>query len=86
MSEWLLRAQRTDSSRVHDARPFAVSMLANQSVSALIWGTILGALFGVALTGVAARWPSVQLFGPRRLRWIGAVVGLGLGASIVRVG
>lgn len=64
----------------------ALSILTNQSVSALIWGTVLGAIFSVALTSVAARWPSAAPLGQRRLTWIGAVVGLGLGASVVRVG
>lgn len=64
----------------------AVSILTNQSVSALIWGTVIGALFSIALTVAAARWPSTQPLGPRRLSWIGAVVGLGLGVSMIRVG
>lgn len=64
----------------------ALSILTNQSVSALIWGTVLGAIFSVALTRVAARWPSAAPLGQRRLTWIGGVVGLGLGASMVRLG
>lgn len=64
----------------------AVSILTDQSVSALIWGTVLGVLFSVPLTIAVARWPSTQPLGPRRLRWIGAVVGLGLGASVAQVG
>lgn len=64
----------------------AVSILTNQSVGAIIWGTVLGALFSIALTVAAARWPSLLPLGTRRLSWIGAAVGLGLGVSMLRVG
>lgn len=64
----------------------ALAILTNQSVSAMILGTVLGALFSVTLTIAAARWPSTQPLRPRRLGWVGAVVGLGLGVSMVRMG
>lgn len=63
-----------------------VSILTNQSVSALLWGTVLGALFSVAISSGAMRWPSTRPLNTRRLTWVGAVVGLGLGASLVQLG
>ena len=64
----------------------AVSILTNQSVSALIWGCVIGALFSIALTLATAHWPSRKPLGSRRLSWLGAAVGLGLGVSMIRMG
>lgn len=64
----------------------AVAILANQSVNALLWGTVLGALFSVTLTYAAARWPSERPLDSRRLAWVGAVAGLGLSVSVVHFG
>lgn len=59
----------------------AVAILGNQSVKALVWGTVLGALFSFAVALTARRWPNRALQ-PGRLARIGGAVGLGLGALL----
>lgn len=59
----------------------AVAILGNQSVRALVWGTVLGALFSFAVALMAQRWPNRALQ-PGRLARIGGIVGLGLGALL----
>jgi hypothetical protein len=59
----------------------AVAILGNQSVRALVWGTVLGALFSCAVAVTAQRWPNRALQ-PGRLARLGGIVGLGLGALL----
>jgi hypothetical protein len=63
-----------------------VSILANQSRSALIWGCVYGALFSVLLAFAARRWPAINHLRAARLTTIGAVIGLALPSVLVGFG